>query len=67
MAGDFPGGPVVKNLPVNAGDTGWIPGPGRFHVLQSNWPVSHGYRSPLILEPILWKKLQCDERPVCCN
>ena len=23
---DFPGGPVVKNLPSNAGDTGSIPG-----------------------------------------
>ena len=26
-----------KNLPAIAGDTGWIPGPGRFHMLQSNW------------------------------
>ena len=25
---DFPGGPVVKNLPANAGDTGLIPGSG---------------------------------------
>ena len=25
---DFPGGPVVKNPPVNAGDTGLIPDPG---------------------------------------
>ena len=25
---DFPGGPVVKNLPSNAGDTSWIPGQG---------------------------------------
>ena len=24
--GDFPGGPVVKNLPSNAGDVGSIPG-----------------------------------------
>ena len=24
----FPGGSVVKNLLANAGDTGWIPGPG---------------------------------------
>ena len=24
-----PGGPIVKNLPANAGDTGSIPGPGR--------------------------------------
>ena len=29
---DFPGGPVVKNLSGNAGDTGSIPGPGRFHM-----------------------------------
>jgi len=25
---DFPGGPVVKNPPTNAGDTGSIPGQG---------------------------------------
>ena len=34
---DFPGGPVVKNPPANAGDTGSIPGPGRFHMPLSNW------------------------------
>ena len=28
----FAGGPVVKNLHWNAGDTGSIPGPGRFHM-----------------------------------
>ena len=33
---DFPGGPVVKNLPVNAEDKGWIPGLGRFHVQWGN-------------------------------
>ena len=33
---DFPGGPVVKNLPANAGDTDSIPGPGRFHVLEGD-------------------------------
>ena len=32
----FPGGSVVKNPPANAGDTGLIPGPGRFHKLWSN-------------------------------
>ena len=26
---DFPDGPVVKNLPASAGDTGLIPGLGR--------------------------------------
>ena len=30
-SGDFPGGPVVKNPPANAGDTGLIPGPGGSH------------------------------------
>ena len=32
---DFPGGPVVKNLPANAGDTGLIPGMGRSHMPRS--------------------------------
>ena len=31
---DFPGGPVVKSLLANGGDTGSIPGLGRFHMLQ---------------------------------
>ena len=36
LAWDFPSGAVVKNLPVNAGDTGSSPGPGRSHMLRSN-------------------------------
>ena len=32
----FPGGPVVKNLPCNARDTGSIAGPGRFRMPWSN-------------------------------
>ena len=28
------GGPVIRNLPANAGNMGSIPGPGRFHMLQ---------------------------------
>ena len=32
----FPGGAAVKNPPANAGDTGWIPGPGRSHMPWSN-------------------------------
>ena len=34
--GDFPGGTVVKNPPVDAGDTGSIPSPGRSHMPWSN-------------------------------
>ena len=41
---DVPGGSVAGNLPVNAWDTGSIPGPGRFHVLWNN----------LADEPTLW-------------
>ena len=29
---DFPGGTVDKHLPANAGNTGSIPGPGRFQL-----------------------------------
>ena len=36
MLSDFPGGPVVKSLPANAGDMGSIPGPERFHMLWGN-------------------------------
>jgi len=31
-SGDFPGGPVVGNLPATAKDTGLTPGAGRFHM-----------------------------------
>ena len=32
----LPDGPVVKNLPANAGDMGLIPAPGRSHMLRSS-------------------------------
>ena len=34
--GGFPGGAVVENLPVNAGDTGSSPGLGGSHIPWSN-------------------------------
>ena len=34
--GGFPGGAAIENPPANAGDTGSSPGPGGFHMLQSN-------------------------------
>ena len=36
----FPGGPVVKNLPASAGDTGLIPGPGRSHMHGASKPCT---------------------------
>ena len=35
-SGDFPGGPVVKNPPANAGEMGLIPGLRRSHMPWSN-------------------------------
>jgi len=39
----FPGGPVVKNPPVNAGDGGSIPGLERCHMLGATKPMCHSY------------------------
>ena len=33
---DLSGDTADRNLPANAGDTGSIPGPGRFHMPRSN-------------------------------
>ena len=46
---DFPGGPVVKNLPANAGDTGSISGQGRSHMLWSNQACAPQLLSPCTL------------------
>ena len=40
---ELPGGPGVRNLPANAGDTGSITVMGKVHVLQGNNPVSYNY------------------------
>ena len=36
----FPGGSVVKNPPVNAGDTGLIPGPASSQTQQTTQPAT---------------------------
>ena len=43
---DFPGSPVVKNLPANAEDMGSIPG------LEIKIPHATGRLSPLAPEPV---------------
>ena len=48
---DFPGDPVVKNLPSNAGDMGSIPGSGRSHCHGGTKPVPHNYWDQA-LEPV---------------
>ena len=47
-AQDFPGGPVVKNPPASAGDTGSIPGLGRSHVPRGNYAHAPQLLNPLI-------------------
>ena len=42
----FPGSPVVKNLPCNAGDTSSIPGLGRSHMPHGNWASGPQLVSP---------------------
>jgi len=45
MTEDFPSGPVVKDPPINAGDTDFTPGPGRFHRPWDN--SGHGTTQPM--------------------
>lgn len=47
----FPGGPVVRDLPVSAKDTGLISDPGRYHMLQSQ--CYRNYSSSIALDIVL--------------
>ena len=66
LSQDFPGDTVARNLPASAGDTGMIPGPGRFHMPHgATKPMQHEYWAhalqllkPLHLEPVL-----CNREP----
>ena len=60
----FPDGPVVKNPPCNAGDTGSIPGPGRSHMPQGNEASDCSYQRPSALQPRLCnQRSHCSEKP----
>ena len=55
--GDFFVGTVVKNLPANEGNTGSIPGLGRFHMLHvDQLSPSTSVTKPACLEPMLCHK-----------
>ena len=61
---DFPGGPGVKNPQANAGCMGWIPGPGRFHMLWGNQACTPQLLRPGHLEPMLCnKRRHCKQSP----
>ena len=40
---DFPGGPVVKTSPFNAGAVGWIPG-WRAKIPHASWPENQNIK-----------------------
>ena len=80
LARDFPGGPVVKNLPSNAGDTGSIPGQGTKipHAMGQISSPRHNYWVcvPQLESPcaanyrahVPWSLCTTTrEKPVCCN
>ena len=65
---DFPGGPVVKNPPANAGDKGSIPSLGRSYMPRGNKTNVPQFLKPLCLEPVLRnKKSHCIGKPTNCN
>ena len=65
---DFPGGPVVRNLPANAGDVGLTPGLGRSLVPWSTWACVLQLLSLYVLEPGLCSKRSPRiEKPTHCN
>ena len=67
---DYPGGPVVKSLPANAGDSGSIPSLGGFPhaTLRATKPMHRNYWA-CALEPVLHNRSHCSCRtaPSCCN
>jgi len=79
MGLDFPGGSVVKHLPANTGDTGFIPGLERSHMPRNNKACapellslcSRAWEpqplSPCTLEPVLCNRIShCNEKLVPC-
>ena len=63
-----PGGPVVKNLPINAGDMSSIPGPEDSTCLGASKLLCHNYWSLRALEPMLYiKRIHGNEKPVHRN
>ena len=57
----FPGGSVVKDLPANAGDVGWIPGLG------GSLEKQMATHSSVLAWEILWTEEPGRLRPWCCR
>ena len=52
---DLPGGPVIKNLPVSAWDTGLTPGWGGVHTPEGQL-IAHGTATECALQPMLHRE-----------
>ena len=59
---DFPGGPVVKNPPANAGDIGLIPGLGRSHMQQGNHKLQLLSLTLRLVKPARLEPVACNKR-----
>ena len=63
--GGFPGGPLVKSLPANAGDTGLVPGSERSHMQLSSCATTTCLHFSILFchlflhDSILWASFQC--------
>jgi len=53
---DFPGGPVVKDLPANIRDLGSSPGPGISHMLWGSYACVPQPLNPVGKKPVLHSK-----------
>ena len=57
----FPGGSMVKNPPINAGDMGLIPGSGRFPGGGNGYPLQYScLENPIDREPSRLQSMQSD-------
>ena len=65
---DFPGGPVVKNLPANTEDMGSIPSQEtKILCLWATKPMHHNYWSPCAREPVPHKRSHYNGKLKHCN
>ena len=61
---DFPDGPVVKNSPANAGDTGSIPGPGKpQHAMEQLNPSATAAEPACPSTHAPSKRSRCNKKP----
>ena len=66
VIGHFAGGPMVKNPPVNAGDTGSIPGQ-KIPCAEEQVSLCMSAAEPALWSPGASTRSHCNEKPEHCN